>query len=211
METLFYTDFDYFASSAQLAAVLTTTGPLVGTASLQITRVSGSAVTSVNVVPKVEKRQGTTTGQLRVLFKHTVGGSTSQQFGLFCMQSQRDLRTSGAAYGLRVRGTNLDLVKMSGGMVIANLAQLATVGGLMTFNTLHAIELRWAMDVTQLGGVLLTAWHGSAADYSSMTQVLSYQDIAAPLTTTVSEGLFAIEGFGGAFAVLMDQLNLEGI
>jgi len=212
-ETLLFTDFDVVMSSVQINAILNTTAlALVDDASLQIYRVSGGSVSTLTMAPKAGKRQATTIGQLRVLLKHTVGGSTSQQFGLVCMQSQRNIQTTGSAYLLRVRGENLDLCKLNGtGLIGSPPSQLATAAGVVPFNTTHAIQLQWTLDLAQLGGVQLRAWRGSALDYSNLIEVAAYTDLVSPLTTTVTEGVFAIEGFGGAFTVLMDMLSLEGI
>lgn len=210
METLLYTDFDFFLSSVQMAATLTETVPIAGEGSLQIARVSGTGIVTCNGVPKVGHPQGLTRGQLHVLVKvMNHSGSLSQQYGLCCMQSQRDLRTGGVAYGARFRGVNIDLIKMNSGTSLASMTNLVTAPNLVNIGELCIMELNWELDLVRLGGLYLTVWFGMGQE-PNMQQVLTYLDLSAPLTTSVSEGLWVAENFGGALSIVMDDLTLRG-
>jgi hypothetical protein len=209
-----WTDFDYHASSAQIAAFLDPINVLVGVSSLNIRRVSGASVTYLNWAAGAGLTNGVARGRLRCKTQALGFDSNSHQFGLLCMMSQDDMSGgAGAAYGLRMRGAQIDIVKFSSGLT-------ASPTLLITYNTGMAspwgnpsvIQLLWVADQQSvLGGTYLAAYHAVSTDFTALVQVAEYLDLSSPLTTSNNEGGFAGDfGAGSDFGVLFDSLRMEG-
>jgi hypothetical protein len=214
VDILQYADFDYYPSSANIEAVLTILSPLTGLSSLLIRKAGGIDSPSLNFAPLTPTyMQGLIEGGLRTQISTPELSSASQGAGLVCMQSQRDLSSSGTAYGLRwqpLAGADgrLHLLKLTSGLN-TGVTVLDTVD-IVSGVGLNTLQLRWRVSVP-LGGTLLLGYHGTAVDFTDLTLAMAYLDASSPLSTSVTEGGFYLDGGAGFdFEVLFDQMQLEG-
>lgn len=213
MPTLAYNDFNYFVSSTGIEAIQDIGAPLVATGSLRIRRALGSANEQCNFAPKTpDFAQGTIRGRLRALFKEvTILSAASQHYGLLCMQSQRNLISSGTAYMARFRASVVEIVKVPAGLTGGGQSILATSATIVPGTGINALQIEWAY-IPETGGTFLFAYHGTATDFSNLTQVASVNDQSAPYTTSVTEGGFFHDGASGFdFDIRIDQMTLAGV
>ena len=196
--TLGYSDFDYFLNGNIQALN-------VGNA-LVISR-TGSGSPGCNFAPKnPPNAQGVTVGRL-TSDANLANSSSSQSMGLVCMQSARNITTSGTAYALRfhkVAGVfTLELLKLSNGL--PTFGVLATLG---VSSSLIGLQLAWAVNA-DFDGIVLQA--GYYTTPGVIIPALSYMDHQPYLSTTVTEGGYYNDGGSGAsFTATFDNLTLEG-
>lgn len=207
-----WTDFNYYPTSGLIHEILDPMTPIVGTGSLRIERVSGTAPCALTWASGAGLRRGAIRGRRRILLKALEISSLSAQYGLTCMQSAHDISVSGMAYALRVRGSNIDLIKITNG--IATDTSLATMDDGLSppWSETQIVELVWVADQQGIiGGTYLEAWWAASTIPGDLTRVLRYLDISAPLTTSVNEGGFVVDsGTGMDFQFNFDSLLMEG-
>lgn len=210
MADLVYADFDYFPSGVTIQALNDLVTAIDGEGSLLIDR-DGGASPSLNAAPLTpDVRQGVSTGILRAAFRADTLNSSSQGFGLLCMQSQRDLTTSGTAYALHWQplAQLVRLLRIGNGL--QNAGSITTLAfALVDAGTGGALQLAWelAADLTTMD---LMGWWGNATDFTDLTQVVSVT-LTTPLTSHVTEGPYYTDGGAGSdFAVYVDTLSLQG-
>lgn len=155
-------------------------------------------VTVPNYVP------GLLRGKVRTLLRLRNGLAALEGLsgGLACMQSARNICVGGAsAYVLAVSmpangALTLNIEKWTNGFraggtrtVLATASSIP--GAVLALGTTKAVELEWDVNLTELGGVLLTARAGDASNYSNLVAVpgCAVLDDSSPLVTSAWEGL----------------------
>ena len=217
MAELLYPDLDYYLSSANIGALSDLVTVLRGVGSLIMIRLADNDAEWCNLAPKtaVVATQGLTSGTLNALFAGASLEDTDDGGGLVCMQSQRDLTSSGVAYALFWRRLSssfaLNLLKLSTGLGsgISYLSSVTSAEVPALTAELVCLQLAWALseDLTSMD---LMAFAGNATDFSDLAMVLHYVDTASPLTTSVTEGAFALAPSGQPFRLTMDHMSLRG-
>lgn len=182
-------DWDIYTSGA-MTIDETTDNAIADTKSLRVS--VGDVATRANGVPKIASAlpQPTLQGKLVQLIRPvTLGGG--RFLGLACLQSARNITTSGAAYLAVLDGTQVLLAKIASGIS----GSFTTLGSAAAFvinaSTNYAIELEWdASDIVGLGGVQLWVRAGLAANLGALTEYVAHTDASSPLSVTLGQGWF---------------------
>jgi hypothetical protein len=181
---------DWEVHAANALVTLDTINTITGTSSLRIAGNSGFAVGYANILPSKASLHphGFTRGALRALFK-PVGLGSGRQIGLSCMQSDRNITTTGTVfYSAEATGTALVLNKGTSS-IQSSRTQLATTSYTMVVGTVFALELQWDLLLDELNGIDLVVRLGTLTDFSDLTQVLHYIDTSSPLQISRGEGI----------------------
>lgn len=206
-----FADFDYYTSSANAVAIHDLITRIDGSGSLLLFSDSSSISEVINFAAKtsVVATQGYAKGLVQIYMDPTILSSNSQGFGLLCMQSQRDMTTSGSAYGLiwRQQAATLELFKCTNGLDDgANITILASTG---LSGSAAGLQLAWSQ-AADMSSVALIASAGVAEDFSDLATLLTYQDTNSPLTAHVTEGAFYNGGGSSAdFSIYADLMTVK--
>lgn len=116
------------------------------------------------------------------------------QAGIFAMGSiDAGIAGAGNSYVFGPVGvTNeLTLQKLDGGLFDVTPSLIDATGVTFSIGAVKAIELEWKADVGIFGGTQLICRAGDATDFSDLAIIFQGVDETAPLTASLSEGLFA--------------------
>lgn len=193
--------FDIYKDNASVLVAITTTNPLNGTGSLEISRTAGLRA---NMMPKVGGKF--TSGRARFLLGFGANPIAADLIGFAFNASQRDLTgAAGTAYVVELRvvsgaseTSRFHLARYTAGMPtktdLAEGSTFAHVGFVKPSSI--PVEIVWQLDIATLGGIRIVVKHGNVANYNGQTQaqifvstVLTTTDIDTVLTTTVLQGL----------------------
>lgn len=212
---LVYDDLDYYLSSAELIAAQDLVTIIDGTGSLIVMRVSGTTTCTANWAPKTPTfAQGLAHGALRIVFQVDELSSNSPACAVLCMQDQRDLRTSGQAYGLfwQPLAGVLRLVKCANGLgdsgAQTTLAQADATGGVPLVSR-ACLQLTWEATGSQ---VTLAGSLGTRSDFADLQRLVTAVDRDSPWTAHVTEGGGYLDaGAGEPFTIHADRMALRGV
>lgn len=211
MADLVYADFDYY-TTGNAEVVQTIASPLLGNGSLRVRRVPGGGAIGVNFVAETPAfGDGFIRGRLRMLVAEIVQPASFRQFGMTCMQSQRDIsNASGTFYACYLGNNRVSLSKWSGGLLgVSSELALADSSAIIPGTGTNALQLDWLYSA-DLGGTALVGYHGVATDFSDLVEVVSYQDGPTSYTTSVAQGGFVHDGSGFDFTIHFDHMRLRG-
>ena len=211
-----FADWENFATGAGTPVFSPeTTQQIEGSQSLVIGQTGGAVDMHALHTVASGLTQGVTAGRLRTLVDKKTLSSTSTGTGIICMQSARDVTTSGSCYLLRFNtGATFSLVKITSGLTSSGTT---LASGSFSPNPpndeVFAIELMWFNDVA-FGGTRLEVradTSGSVTDFSGLPALpdLQFDDTSSPLTTSLAEGVFWQDlGSGSASEIVFDQTTL---
>lgn len=208
-------DWTRYTTSGYIITLDLTT-PLVQSSSLKMRDdASNSGAAHLHLNDSFDR--GFTRGSIKTIIRLdspvTTGGTSAIGGGIVCMQSQLDIRTSGAAYifnwGRPSSGSTpasgnfrFSIDKMFSGLALSgsnvSLAQTADIP--VVAGAFYPIEIEWDFDNDAYGGVRLRANRGTlnSIDFNTLSPLFDVIDSSSPLTTSLAEGLYIYESSNSA-------------
>jgi len=168
---------------------------------------------SANLQPKTSFGGALTFGKIRSLV-FTFVGSGVREWGFYCMSSQADLTSSGSCYLLYAttafNNFNFIIAKSTSSGIVAPFSNASPLASsptsLFSDGTAFALELEW--DASSGTQTVLTMRHGTALDFSNLSDVGTVIDTSSPLLTSSGEGLF-VSDVSGVSRALFDNTRIE--
>ncbi len=197
---------DWQQITSLTTVTLETISPILNTSSLKLTStaVNARAILLPSLTASPLRPHALVKGAIRTLIK-PVAFTGSNSIGLTCLQSARDVRTSGTAYNASLRNGSIVLTK---GNIHTNTI-LASSAFTLTAGVVTALELQWIVAIDEINGVDLVVKTGTMTDFSDLAEVIHYVDISSPLSITYGESLNIDDlTSGSSFTVLFDQTQL---
>lgn len=196
-----FAQHDFDKSDAGITVVQSGGDPISGAGALRIDNAGNEVAPAINLV--VERLnasfvRGLTQGRVRTLMNisdHLLEITREGEYGIYSMASQLNLTAGGAAYAFVLHVANTfdwRLVEYASGVSIGGGRvehEAGSTFGSPALGKTFAIEFEWRLDLDNFGGIKLVCRAAEGTNFGAMQEVYNTTLGAAPLLTSVAEGL----------------------
>jgi hypothetical protein len=218
-------DYDIYKTDAGLLVGTDTITPIEGSSSLLLTNNGLVSADYQSLLVRKEDSfytRGLTGGLFRTLSR--INTAASAGYGVTFLQSQVDVTTAGALYGVFLARSRITIEEIvlkrwnSGGLQGSETVIFQQTHVPDPFSNVLALEVMWLADSTQFDGTYIRIQISDktvdATNFSGLTTV--YEDVdrsASRLSSSVAEGIAYHHGFGtgGSNSFTLDTTSFDEV